>query len=238
MRIITCFKRKRLPLGLALLVIASSVGAQTEVSSTGTGNQNWANGGNWSCACNPNSTAYNVTIQGGHVINQNVGNLNINNLTVEAGATLYIQDGQEIYIHGNLTLNGTIVFQDGGNIESDGVRMEGNGRMLSGTGSFYNSMSNLDAGDTKSLFIFNNTTTIAAGTELRFYSASDTYVNMMQITSGITVTNNGTIRLEQLSLVGAASSSTWINKNGAYLYVGRALLATGTLTANEVGNTV
>jgi hypothetical protein len=96
---------------------------------TGNTNTNWDESGNWTTGV-PTSNQ-DITIPVGR---PNYPSLEVNpsvdDLTVQAGATLTIPIGQYITVSGILTNNGTVTVQDGGAL------VQGVGSTLSGTGTY------------------------------------------------------------------------------------------------------
>src|SRR5438876_8947242 len=94
--------------------------------------------------------------------------------------------------------------------------MTGLNATLSGSGTFINTGTN---------FQLANNTSIASGTALVFACP-------INITGAFTITNRGTVTVNHATgIVGASSSSTWVNIAGSVLNIAGALLTTGTLDA-------
>lgn len=116
-------------------------------------------------------------------------------------------------VGGNLVVNGTLS-------GSGTITLSGAGTTIDGTGLVTH---------TGSITISGNKT-IPAGANL-------TFSGTLSINTGITVTNNGVITANG-NITGGGATATWVNASGSTLNVGSAILATGTLNANAVPNTV
>ena len=202
---------------ILLFWLLAGTGAQAQFSgdygSASAGPSSWTNASSWIVCVTPGSwvgatpaaTApandKNIWIRSGHVINLNSDRL-CNNLTIETGGLLNGNDWLAVY--GNLTVNGTIN-------SSNSLRFYG--VILSGSG-FINP------------------------SEFRLYSTNKTIhpstnliidCNVEFNTSGLTITNNGTVYIrggiltDQVSIFG-----TWTNASGSYLGL------TGNISPNNV----
>ncbi|MCZ8355979.1 MAG: T9SS type A sorting domain-containing protein [Cyclobacteriaceae bacterium] len=206
------------------------------IQSNNTGGGNWSNAGTWFPSVVPQASN-SVVIRGTDIVNVNIDNALINNLTVDAAARLIINDQREISASGNVTINGVVEFQDGGNIESLGLVMIGANTILSGTGQIITNAA-INGGQTNTMLRFNANVTIASGTNLTVSATDIDYNDLVTIEAGRIVNNEGTFTVTR-NLVGAnATSSRWNNATGGTLIIGGTLLATGRLDASQAGNTV
>lgn len=80
----------------------------TSVTWTGTSNTSWAQPGNWSNACSAPTCGISATIAAGGAQPVIIANSSVNNLTINAGATLTINPGVTLTVCGNFTNNGTL----------------------------------------------------------------------------------------------------------------------------------
>lgn len=81
----------------------------TAVTWTGTSNTSWVQPGNWSNACSAPTCGISATIAAGGAQPILTANTSVNNLTINAGATLTINPGVILTVCGNFTNNGTLV---------------------------------------------------------------------------------------------------------------------------------
>ncbi|MFN5557413.1 MAG: hypothetical protein ACK5OS_16865, partial [Chryseotalea sp.] len=228
---------------VSLLVIlfwmqVTIVFAQTNYVSSGT-SSNWNAAGSWTPSGVPTATD-NVRILAGHTIVQNAGpnggSVAVNNVTIDVGGRLEMADQKGLTVNGNVVLNGTLEFLDGGNIETPGFIMSGANTTLDGTGTLITQTA-INAGQTNAHFRFNANITILSTANLTFTAVDADYNNLVRVDGTRTVNNFGKITINR-TLIGVNAASTWINRTGAELSLEGALLATGTLVANESGNIV
>lgn len=119
---------------------ACTPGTWTGITST-----DWSNSGNWSCGVLPTPTS-DVTIptapSGSYFPTIDVASVTVNDLTVEANATLTIPGSRSFTTTGAVTNNGTVTVNDGGNfIQTTGSTHTGSGtfvvqRQGNGSGGF------------------------------------------------------------------------------------------------------
>lgn len=149
-----------------------------------------------------------VIITTGHTVTNDVANVYAKSITVSGGT--FSLNSKKTHIYGNFTNNGSIT--GSGNIYFHAAGT------ISGSSTFGT------AGD----WFFYSTHTIAAGTAI-------VKTNYLQIQSGSTVTNNGTVILAAGAL---AITGTWINANGSSLTMGQSPSGTGVLQCSAATNTV
>ncbi len=132
-------------------------------------------------------------------------------LTVNSGT--FVMGGNALTVPGDLIVNGTIT-------GTNTLTLSGAGKSLDGSGS-----------------IAPNITINASHTVLS--SASLTISGTINLSGAITLTNNGTVNSTGASgITGSVAGSTWLNAGSSTLNVSGPVLATGTLTAIAVPNTV
>lgn len=152
-----------------------------------------------------------VTIVSPHVVTL-VDSREVDKVTINSGGEL-ADGGNTLDLYGNFSFSGK--WSGSGTIRWN----DSNEDTLSGSGG--------KATGTSTLLIY--------GTGKLITATNDTLYRV-QIGTGNTITNKGTIQVTQV--VGDASNSTWINEAGSTLRVSDALLSTGTLTATATNNTV
>ena len=189
---------------------SQSINIYKVIKSKKTGN--WNTGAVWDCTCVPASTD-NVEVLSTHTVSLSGGAQSAKFVTVDAGGSLNT-NSNALTISGDLTLNGTLS-------GTGTVTLSGSSTNIGGTGTISNTGSLAITGNQKIL----STASI---------NKSSGAVN---ISSGVVVTNNGTVTLGG-DLVGASSTSTWINAANSTLNASGALLTTGDLEASATGNTV
>lgn len=175
---------------------------------------NWSNKNTWDCACVPAPSDH-ARISTGHLVTL-VSSNTITNLTIAAGATL-TDNGLPNTIAGNLVVRGTY---SGSGL----IRLTGINTTLDGTGTISNTAAIQLTGDK----------TILPSAQLTINSSN-------LAIQGCTITNQGTITVGS-NIDGLNAVSVWVNDTNATLNIGGSsgvpLLATGTLHAFAVGNTV
>ncbi|PLX00454.1 MAG: hypothetical protein C0594_15695, partial [Marinilabiliales bacterium] len=137
-----------------------------------------------------------------------------NDLNVQSASAIALSGG-DMYVAGNILIDGTI------NLGTNSLILDGGTTSISGTGS---------VSGTGSLSITGGDKSILAGSDLIFGST-------FSIDGAYTVTNNGTITASS-DITGSTSSSTWVNGANSTLNVGGALLSTGMVSSSAVGNTI
>ncbi|MES2649018.1 MAG: BNR-repeat neuraminidase N-terminal domain-containing protein [Bacteroidota bacterium] len=139
-------------------------------------------------------------------------------LTVGSGTILQVNGGVLLTVNGNLAIDGTLALASSGLTSSNSA-----GTILTGTG-FITGSGTITLGVNK---------TIPAVANL-------TISPVLVIASGVTVTNNGTVNMQN-NISGGNATSQWTNAANSVLNMGgttSAILATGTLDASAVPNTV
>jgi hypothetical protein len=140
-------------------------------------------------------------------------------LTVNSLSTLTLNTFT-LTVAGNISNAGTIADPAAG--ASGVLASTGNTAVVSGSGSFTG----------EAVLRFSGTgPSISSGSNLSFSGTTQ-----ISILGAITLTNNGIVTVP--SVVGSVATSTWVNATGSTLNVSGAILATGTLTATAVNNTV
>lgn len=205
--------------------------AQTTFTAISSGNAN--SGATWDQSGSTPSSTDNVVIPDGFTVTSTT-DATINDLTIDAGGILVIQDNDPLTINGDLILNGTIQSQEAGGNVQNSVRMSGGGT-LDGTGLFTTTAGMSD--NDNPLFLFASNTTILSTADLRFECLDFDSNLTVGIGSGITVTNQGSISIFQ-DLFGADATAAWVNDANSSLTVEGIILSTGALTASATGNTV
>jgi len=202
---------------LLLIAVSSSI-AQTTFTSTQSGD--WDDGGTWGNT-SPGvqgtdwpATTDNAVITSGHTVRL-TGAETANDLTINNGGVLDDDNTEDFTVDGNLVLNGTKTGQK--HILFSG----GIGTSIDGTG-VHNSA--------KDIKIFGNTS-IAA-------TANLTIIKKIDLQSGVTVTNNGTVIVNDDVKGAGDGTSVWLNAANSTLKCGKNLLNNGVLTATASGNTV
>ena len=184
--------------------------SQTTYTSAQSGT--WSNSTTWSPAGPPTSTDH-VVVANGHTVTLTAA-VTISNLTINSGGVLDDDNKGDMTVNGNLAINGTVTGQR--NIQFTG----GAGTSIAGTG-VHNSTKDI---------VVNGTTSFLSTTYL-------TVINNVDLGSGVTLTNNGTVIINN-DLKGVASS-VWVNAANSTVKVGKNLfVGAGTLTASASGNTV
>lgn len=218
--------KKLLCLSSVLLLFLISNNLFAQIQSNGAGGGNWNAGASWQGGTAPGA-GDDAVILDSDIITLNA-DITVLSLTINVGGTLNQNNNRELTLTGNLTNNGSFISNESGG-DVDVIMMTGAGATLDGSGTFD---MNVDG-----RFEFKANTTIAASADLLVY-ASSTQENLMNIDNGITVTNNGSITIEEDLSGDNASGSIWVNAANSTLVVGDDLLTTGTLTATATGNTV
>ena len=139
-------------------------------------------------------------------------------LNVGTGSTFQMTGGAGLTVNGNITINGTLALGTSNLTNSNAA-----GLLINGTGEITGS-GTITLGVNK---------TIPVGTNL-------TVSPIVSLSNGVTVTNNGTVNMQN-NITGGNTTSTWTNAINSILDMGgttSALLATGTLDATAVPNTV
>ncbi|MEH0156283.1 T9SS type A sorting domain-containing protein [Limibacter armeniacum] len=196
---------------------------------------NWEDGSTWTSGTVPTSLD-NVRIKSGHTVTI-YSNAVVNDLEVESGATLVIDNNQQLEVKGNLLVNGILQLDEGGAVDAEGgLLMSGSGVELDGTGSITSSQS-LNA-DAIPIIRLDGNIKVVAGANLTF-SVSDTdYSHFIEIGESKIITNYGKVSVNK-DLIGETGSK-WINKSSAYLSIEGTLLfeSTAVLDARDEGNTI
>jgi hypothetical protein len=214
-----------------------------DVFNINTTDADWSSAATWNVNRVPVATD-NVRIVNaggsGAAVRLNIDNAAVTAFIVASGARFIINDQRELSVSGNLVLDGTIDFNDNGNIESTGLTMVGNNTTLDGSGVFRTTVS-INNGNSNPLFRFDANVTIPATANLQFTctcTASD-FTNLVRVDANRIVTNFGTISINR-SLVGVNNGSQWINRGGARLIVQDQIFpgVSDILDASESGNTV
>jgi hypothetical protein len=139
-------------------------------------------------------------------------------LNVGSGTTLQMTGGSGLTINGNIIVDGTLALGTSNATSSNalGTTVQGGGS-ITGSG----------------IVTFGVNKSIAFGSNL-------TISPVLNIANGITVTNNGTVNMQN-NITGGNTTSAWTNATNSVLNMGgttSALLATGTLNASAIANTV
>ena len=140
------------------------------------------------------------------------------NLSVGSGTTLTMTGGVGLTVNGNINVDGTLALGASNVTNSNAA-----GTTVSGTGSITGS----------------GVITLGANKDIPA-SCNLTVAPSINIANNITITNNGTVNMQN-SITGGNTNSKWINAAGSVLNMGgttSALLATGTLDATAVPNTI
>jgi hypothetical protein len=161
------------------------------------------------------STYYNLTI------NKTAGTATLAGNTTSSG-TLTVSQGtlsigaSTLTASGNLAVNGTLT-------GTGAITFSGVNKTLDGTGSITTS----------------GIMTVSGGAKTILATANLTLAGRISISTGITVTNSGTITTTStLGITGASATATWVNAANSTLNIAGPLLAIGILTANASPNTV
>jgi len=203
---------------------------------TAQANGNWTAGGTWDRGSQPGAGDH-VVIPSGFAVNVNENNREITNLQIDEGGLLIINNQREVFVNGNLTIDGDIDFRDGGSIESLGIIMQGAGSVLDGTGRVFTTQS-INNENGRYFLDIQADITIAATADLEFFSTDPDFRNMIRVANNTTVTNNGRLDL-QGDLDSNGAGSTWINASStAYIRLGRNFFNNGAVTASAAGNTI
>ncbi|MEA3447235.1 MAG: hypothetical protein U9Q98_02145, partial [Bacteroidota bacterium] len=212
------------------IIFAVNLNAQTTYYSLSTGDWGTPPNDKWSTAScggagagddypGKSSTTDNAVICSGTTITIDINNLTITDLTVESGAVLNLSNANNFTVLGNLVVNGTVM-------GSRDLYLSGGGTTIDGTGYI-----DINDPSSKDLVINGNVSVLS--------SANLTITEDINIASGVTVTNNGTITVNT-DILGADATSTWTNAANSTLKIGNALLnsTAGTLNASASGNTI
>ncbi len=219
--------KMRITLVISFVLIGLGIFSQTTFTSVTSGN--WQSCATWgTCPGSTAGTDYpddadNVVISTGHVValSGGGGTRTCNDLTIESGA--FLTDGNKnLQIDGSVHIDGTYDGSNGKNVIITG----GTGTTISGIGTF-SGMANFDIdGDVE----------ILAGSDIKIFdNPSNAAVTTINIANNKTLTNNGKLTTDA-EIDGGNAGSTFDN-NGT-LIAGNIVLATGTLDALEIGNTV
>ncbi len=187
-----------------------AVGKPTSQIYTSVMTGNWSTAGTWDLNKVPKRRDQ-VVIASPHVVTL-VDARKISRLTINSGGEL-ADGGNTLELYGSMIFNG---------------KWSGSGR-ISWEDNVTDTLSGSSGKATGTSTLFVN------GTGKLITAVNDTLYRV-QIASGNTVTNNGTVRLTRL--IGDAAGSTWVNAANASLNVGDSLLAVGTLTSTANNNTV
>ena len=128
------------------IVLSSNGATSVNISTPSTGNEvtctsgtytgasggNWSTGSNW-CGGSVPTSASNVTIPSGVIVNLDAATTTVANLTIDG--TLVVQAGKQLAVTGTLTNNGTLTLENGATFKQ--------GTSVSGGGT-YNIQQNLD----------------------------------------------------------------------------------------------
>jgi len=187
-----------------------TVGLPSSQIFTSVQNGNWSTASTWDLNKVPKRRDH-VIIASPHVVTL-VDDRKITSLTLQSGGTL-ADGGNTLDLYGNFVFSGT--WSGSGLIRwNDNVADTLSGSSGTATGT--------------STLLVNGTGKIITATNATLYR--------IQIASGNTITNNGTVSTTQL--IGDNAAATWVNASGSSLSVADTLLSTGTLTATAVPNTV
>ena len=173
----------------------------------------WDNPTTWDCTCIP--AYYNsVRVRNPHTVSLPNSDISIVNLVADIGGTFSNTTTKTLTVTGDILIDGT--YTGTTNLIMDGLgSIDGIGT-ISTTGNFVLIGGNKSILSSASLAVTGGDVSIATGND---------------------VTNNGIITISK-NILGAASSSTWINQANSALEIGGAFLATGTTIVNTVPNTV
>jgi hypothetical protein len=140
------------------------------------------------------------------------------NMNIETGSTFQMLSGAGLTVNGNILVNGTLAL-GASNLTSSNVA----GTIIDGVGTI------------------TGTGTITLGVDKVIpVDANLTIHPVLAISSNRTITNNGTVTMNN-NITGGNGNSTWINAANSTLNMAGAssvLLATGTLNASALNNTV
>lgn len=181
---------------------AFGVGKGTSETFTSVMTGNWSTAATWDLNRIPKKRDH-VIIVSPHVVSL-VDSREITNVTLSSGSEL-ADGGQSLDLYGKFSFSG--VWSGTGMIrwnDSDQDTLSGTGGKATGS-----------------------STLLVNGTGKLISALNDTLYRI-QIGSGVTVTNEGSIRTTRL--IGDASGSTWINAANAILSVSDSLMSSGTLT--------
>ena len=203
------------------------------ITSNGIGGGDWNVGASWTGGAVPQSTNSVQILSGDEIVLTD--DRTIDNIIIDAGGLLTINNNDRLAIDGDFTLNGAVESEENGTPEAN-IRMDGAGGILDGTGTFTTGINNLN-NNNAAIFYFNANTTIASTADLTFTQNDGDNPGFVQINNNVTVTNNGSVTINE-NLIGGGSNATWINAANSSLTIGNTLLSTGILFANQTGNTV
>jgi len=190
---------------------------------TGATNTTWATASNWS-GCGGVAPQATDTVTIPDVTNDPAlgANTTIASLTINSGGV--VNGGSfRLIVQGNVVVDGTFSGTTGR------LAMDATGTTLGGSGTIMFT-------DTGRLDLTVNATAISI-----LSSANLTVDGRIDVKAGVTVTNNGVVTITDTvsGITGNnATTSIWINAANSTLNIDGPLLATGTLTASAVGNTV
>ncbi len=139
-------------------------------------------------------------------------------LSVGAGSTLQMTGGVGLTVNGNMTIDGTLALGT-----SNLTNSNASGLLINGVG-------NITGSGTITLGV---SKAIPTGTTL-------TFAPVISLSNGVVITNNGTVNMQN-NITGSNATSIWTNAANSVLDMGgtaSALMATGTLDASAVPNTV
>ncbi len=170
----------------------------------------------WNCQCVPSSTD-NIKVNNEHTVDVASASTTINHVTIEAGGEIDVGNNNNFIITGDFIING--VFSG-----SQGVELSGTDTYIGGVGG------SIEITDPIEITSGNKNVKSTANLII---SGED-----VEIASGVTVTNNGSITISGYDLVGEDADSKWINDEKSTLTIDGVLLSLGTLTTSADDNTV
>lgn len=181
------------------------------------------------------------TLTVGGALSVTSGTLNVSNSVTVTGLTTLDGTLSIASATGTKAFNGGVDINPGGtfsnNTVAEAVSIGGDftndGTFNSGTGAYTFNSAGQWAGGNTIAFGTGGVTVSAARTN----NATVTVAGTLAITGAVTLTNNASVDAAG-AITGSAAGSTWTNASNSTLFVGGALLATGTLNASASGNTV
>lgn len=181
----------------------------------------YTNGSTWLNGSAPTGGSRVIVVKG-HTVTTNGNTETITDLTIDAGAVVATPNNKDISITSNLVVNGTIVLNQG----NADLRLTTGPVTVSGAGTIDGAESSQGAMQVEVA------TTISSGSNL-------TFLNDIDIESGITLTNNGNIIVSGGDITGNNASSQFTMGTNSDLEIDGALMATGILDAGtNSGNNV
>jgi len=219
---ITLAKHLMRAIPLVLFVFSFSISlSQTTYYSRVTGN--WSLPSTWSTAGCGGVKAVsipgandNVVICSGHIVTLD-SDYAVNDITINASATLNHQPNDHLSLNGNYTNNGT---ETGGNNASQ-LRLTGSSKVINGSG---------DIGPGGGV--------VVSGTYTIISSANLSISNGLTVNGATTLTNDGTVDIVASEIYGTVAGSTWKQGATGILHSKGKVLVTGTLDASASGNSV